>query len=489
MNLSRTHLKIVFRPNIFVGALFQILKILKYVSGLKQDAASILNRNPDFEMRSRAGEDVTMDTDRLASVRPFEICSIRPPTENHSLTFRLIRNCYWNKCGFCPIYKTGSTFKKRPVAEVKADITHARMLDDLLAENGIGGSMFTPIIQERAMSLVKRIDKAKQAAGVKDPPRQTPLDHSTDPRMRWFSSWFIDYPDIADCVEHLMSWRISGRSNCFLGDADALILKPDDIEAVLSHIRENFPHIERFTVYGRTRTASRNRTVRELAAFKSAGIDRVHFGIESGSADVLKMVNKGATPEDHIKGSLKAAEGGLSCSFYIMPGLGGTALSETHAVETARVINQAEPDYVRIRTLEIFDGTPLDAMRRKGDFTEADDDQVVLEIKRLIEEIDVEVALLSDSATNLLQVNGSLPGDRGRMLATIDEYLSMPRRDRIEYSLQSRLASFAGQYGSLSEEVLNAIAPALKDNRLDLGAASDAALKQMTAFVKSRLMP
>ena len=74
-------------------------------------------------------------------------------------------------------------------------------------------------------------------------------------------------------------------------------------------------------------------------------------------------------------------------------------------------------------------------------------------------------------------------------LVVIDDYLAMVPRERLEYSLRSRLASFTGQYGGLSEEVLEAIAPVVKDNSLDLGAASDAALKQMTAFVKSRLMP
>lgn len=430
-----------------------------------------------------------MQPESLAAVRPFEICSIRPPTENNSLTFRLVRNCYWNKCGFCPIYKTGARFKKRPKENVIADIKNARLLDNLLAENGITGSMDTHEIQQKAVLLVNRIKQAKQERGITEKERLTPLDSSPDPRMRWFSSWFIDYPDITDCVEQLMSWRISGGRTCFLGDADALILEPGYIEEVMSHIHENFPGLARFTVYGRTRTAARRRSVKDLGVFKNSGIDRVHFGIESGSADVLKMVNKGATPGDHVEGSLKAADAGLSCSFYIMPGLGGTEMSEQHALETARVINKAKPDYVRIRTLEIFDGTPIDTMRRKGEFTEADDDTIMLEIKKLIEEIDVETELLSDSATNLLQVNGRLPGDRQRMLSVIEEYFSMEPRQRIEYSLRSRLSSFAGQYGGLSDEVINAIKPVIKDNSLDLGRAGDKELKQMTAFVKSRLMP
>lgn len=430
-----------------------------------------------------------MQTDRLASVQQFEICSIRPPTENSSLTFRLTRNCYWNKCGFCPIYKTGSKFKKRTLEDIKADITNARILDELLAEGGVHGSIHAPVMQERTQSLVSRIRQAKSEAGVPVRERSTPLDSSPDPRMRWFSSWFIDYPDLSDCLEHLISWRMSGGQNCFLGDADSLILKPDFVEEVLSCIRKNFPGIARFTVYGRTWTAARQRSLQELHAFKKAGINRVHFGIESGSDAVLKLVNKGETPDDHIEGLRKTAEAGLSCSFYVMPGLGGAALSEAHARETANVINQARPDYVRLRTLEIFEGTPLDAMRRRGEFVEADDDTIALEIKKMIEAIHVQVEVLSDGATNLLPVFGRLPDDRENILGVIDDYLSRDPRGRIEYSLRSRLESFAGQYGGLSEEVIKVIGPVIRNRRLYLGEVSDGELKEMTAFVKSRLMP
>lgn len=430
-----------------------------------------------------------MPEHRLADIRPFEICSIRPPTENCSLTFRLIRNCYWKRCGFCPLYKTGAKFRKRSVEKVSADIRNARMIDDLLQEEVLAGSPSTEAMQKKAEALAGRIRQAWKEAGAVAGERSTPLDQSPDPRIKWFSSWFIDYPDITDCIEHLLVWRITGARTCFLGDADALILKPGYMQEVMANIKESFPAIERFTVYGRTRTASRRRSAEDLAAFRNAGIGRVHFGMESGSARVLDMVNKGATPDDHIQGALKASQAGISCSFYIMPGLGGMEKWEEHAEETARVINHAKPDYVRIRTLEIFNGTPLDSMRENGKFTEADDDTIVREIRRLVQDITIDTELLSDSATNLLQINGRLPDERQQMLAQIDDYLCMEPRQRIEYSLRARLSSFAGQYGGLSTEALEAIEPVVKNGTLDLSCASDKELKDMTAFVKSRLMP
>lgn len=434
--------------------------------------------------------DVNEHTQKLLSVRQFEICSIRPPTENNSLTFRLTRNCYWNKCAFCPIYKTGARFEIRTLDEIKADITHARVLNELLTEEGFDELIYYRDVRNNTIAaLAHRIEEMKQRAGIPIRGRSAPLATSPDPRMRWFSSWFIDYPSTLDCLNHIAAWRLSGGKTCFLGDADSLILKPDFVSEVLSNIRQNFPTITRFTIYGRTRTAARVRSIEDLKAFKNAGIDRVHFGIESGSATVLKLMNKGETPEDHVKGAQKAAEAGLSCSFYVMPGLGGRDLSEEHAVESARVINEAKPDYVRLRTLEVFEGTPLYEMRRKGNFFEADDDVIAIEIKRMIEAIRVPVKILSDSATNLLPVFGRLPEERDTMLAVINDYLSKDQRSRLEYSLQSRIQSFLGQYGGLSREVMDVIRPVIWGNQLYCGGVSDEQLKEMTAFVKSRLMP
>lgn len=81
-----------------------------------------------------------MQAQKLADIRPFEICSIRPPTKNHSLTFRLVRICYWKKCGFCPLYKTGAKFRKRTVEELRSDIENAGLVNELLTEEVLAGS-------------------------------------------------------------------------------------------------------------------------------------------------------------------------------------------------------------------------------------------------------------------------------------------------------------------------------------------------------------
>jgi biotin synthase-like enzyme len=422
----------------------------------------------------------------LHELTPFLISSIRPPTENSSLAFRLTKNCYWNKCAFCPVYKTGSKFEIRPINEVLADIASAKEIDDAMFDSGIGFPVYSSADYSRAHSFIGAVQRAKWESGLIDLPRETPLDSSPDAAMRWFSSWFIDRPDFSDCVQHLLAWRISGARTCFLGDADSLILKPEYIETVTSAVKRNFPSVERFTIYGRTKSAARREAPRVLKRFAKAGISRVHFGLESGSDRVLNLISKGETSEDHIKGCLNVKNAGISCSVYVMPGLGGAALSETHAAETSAVLNKISPDFVRLRTLKIFSGSPLEKLRDDGAFAEADEETVIREIRVLINSLTCSTAIVSDSAVNLLCINGNLPEDKQLMLNEIDNYLAKTVREKLLYSFSSRLDSFMGQYGEMPEDLAAELGSLLPKKLTD---ADDESLKKAALLLRSRLMP
>lgn len=215
----------------------------------------------------------------------------------------------------------------------------------------------------------------------------------------------------------------------------------------------------------------------------------MHFGLESGSDSVLSMVSKGVTRKEQLDGCLKTKEAGLSCSVYIMPGLGGAALSEKHAEDTASLLDQIAPGFIRIRTLEVFPQTPLMDALQNGTFQEASEEKIVREIRAIITGIDSETEILSDSASNLLPVYGRLPDDREEMLRIIDSYLDLSPREKIEYSFNSRLQHFVGQYGLLSDDLALKKMPFEKNNNLDLSGAGDDELISIIGMIRSRLMP
>ena len=169
----------------------------------------------------------------------------------------------------------------------------------------------------------------------------------------------------------LYHWLLAGGKTVFLQDANSLIMKTDQLVEVLAYLRRTFPSVERVTTYARSKTLVQ-KPLDDLKAIRRAGLDRLHVGLESGDDTVLEKIRKGATAEVHIKGGQKALAAGFQLSEYWMPGLGGKALWEQHARNTARVLSEIDPHYIRSRPLRPWPGTPLAREMGRGCLRDAD---------------------------------------------------------------------------------------------------------------------
>ncbi len=357
---------------------------------------------------------------------------IRPPSEgrDHSLLIRAMRNCPWNRCRFCPVYK-GQKFEYRSVAEVKEDIDVARALaGELKAASwrlGLGGG----------------IDRTVLGAIVNGNPGLYGGD-SPDP---------AGVELCAGSLVNVANWLASGGRTAFLQDADTLIMRVPELLEVLKHLKGSFPSIERVTSYARGKTASR-RSLAELKELHDAGLSRLHIGLESGSDEVLRYMEKGVTAEEQIRGGRAVVEAGISLSEYVMPGLGGKRWSENHALESARVLNAIAPEFIRLRSLGVRKNTPLHEQMGSADFQILDEDEMVSEIGLLIENLDCRSYLASDQMSNLLwEVEGQLPDDKQAMLGTISRYLAKAPMERLKFCLERRRRSFYSIYGGFPAEV------------------------------------
>jgi radical SAM superfamily enzyme YgiQ (UPF0313 family) len=345
----------------------------------------------------------------------FEMGPIRPPSEAESILLRLTRNCHWNKCAFCPVYK-GTQFSMRRAAEVKADI-------DTIA------SIAERIYRELSARYPDRADNTAVVRIMKE----------------------IDFGPGIDqgCARQVAFWIYHGLKSLFLQDADALVLRTDDLVEILAYAREKFPTIERVTTYSRSQTVCR-KSPEELARLRSAGLNRVHIGMESGSDAVLALVNKGVTADEQIRAGKNLIEAGFELSEYFMPGLGGKALSRENALESAAVLSAVNPTFIRIRSTVPVPGTPLYDMMpdRWEPLTE---EGKVRELRLFIENLSgVTGTVQSDHIMNLLEeVSGVLPRDRDRMLAAIDFFLAMSVDDRESFIVGRR----TGRYRVLADYV------------------------------------
>lgn len=334
----------------------------------------------------------------------FEQGPIRPPSEADSLLIRVSRNCPWNRCAFCPVYKSRK-FSLRPPEHVIKDIdTVHRHVEALRTAAGSS----------------KRLTQATVQGIARDvPPAETEAFHAA------------------------LHWYAGGLRSVFIQDANSLIIKPADLVDILKHLKNRFPWVHRITSYARSHTIARI-SDDNLKAIREAGLNRIHIGLESGSDKVLKMVKKGVDKATHVKAGQKVKRAGMELSEYVMPGLGGRALSREHALETADALNQIDPDFIRMRTLAIPNRVELFEAYQSGDFEKCTDYEMVQEIKLFIENLDgIHSTLKSDHILNLFQeVEGDFPGDKAKMLAILQSFLDMDPTDRILYQVGRRLGIF-----------------------------------------------
>jgi histone acetyltransferase (RNA polymerase elongator complex component) len=337
----------------------------------------------------------------------FELGPIRPPSEAYSLLIRATINCPWNRCQFCHTYK-GRKFELRPVAEIKQDITTAKLIQDRIKEttwqSGYGG-----MVREVAARIAN------------NPPNEV--------------------------FRNVALWLYGGAETAFLQDANTLIMKTHDLVEVIRFLKETLPSINRITSYARSKTAAK-KSLAELRELHKAGLSRLHIGLESGYDPLLQYMDKGVTAADHITGGKKVVESGISLSEYVLLGLGGKQMWRDHAIETARVLSQIDPDFIRVRTLVINNRMPLYDKIETGDFIRATDEEIIEEEKLLIENLECHSNFVSDHINNLLQeIEGKLPQDKEKMLAIINRFQALSPEERVNFKVGRR----AGIYQQLDD--------------------------------------
>ena len=214
----------------------------------------------------------------------------------------------------------------------------------------------------------------------------------------------------------------------FIADSDSLIIKTEEICQILAHLHGTFPSLTRVTSYARAQTLKR-KSVEGLRKIRSAGLTRLHIGLETGSAQLLDRIKKGAGPETMIRGCVKAKDAGFEVSLYVLLGIGGESGWQEHAVETAKVLNQINPDFIRVRTLTPQPGTPVFQWWNEGSFEMPSPETILKEQKTLIEGLSVTSEYLSDHVSNYAPINGSLPAEKAEMISMIDKALEKLSKD------------------------------------------------------------
>jgi radical SAM superfamily enzyme YgiQ (UPF0313 family) len=362
--------------------------------------------------------------------RGFEQGPIRPPSEAHSLLIRVTRNCPWNHCTFCPVYK-GTEYSRRSLDHIIMDIKqvskHIKNLQELISKDN-------RIYHNKLDNIINNLDNSEKNA--------------------FYASYY---------------WFKSGMKSIFLQDSNSLIIKSKDLIKILKQLRIQFPWVERITSYARSSTINKI-GIKDLKAIGEAGLNRIHIGLESGSDEVLKLMKKGATKEIHIKAGINVKQAGIELSEYIMPGLGGRKFSKNHALESADAISKINPDFIRLRQLSIPEIIPLYDLFKDGLFKKCSDTMIVKELLIFIEKLEgISSVLKSDHILNLFSnLEGKFPEDKEKMMVILHDFLNLKPKQKRMYQLGRRL----GIYSQLDDMNIPYLSMRVKKYYNDLGVNS-----------------
>jgi histone acetyltransferase (RNA polymerase elongator complex component) len=331
----------------------------------------------------------------------FETGVYRPPSEggSFSLLVRITRNCPWNRCAFCNMYKT-EKFEVRSPDEIKGDIDSIAAICNDLKEISHKLGLNGRITRDSAIELINK-----------------------NPELNYHNGFGM-----------VFNWLQSGAKTAFLQDANSPIMKTNQFIDVLQYLRKTFPSLTRVTSYARSKTLGQKK-MEELKAIREAGLDRLHVGLETGDDALLKKIKKGVTADGHIKGGQKAMQAGFQLSEYWMPGLGGKEMWENHARNTARVLSEISPHYIRSRPLFPQPGTPIYEWAESGEFQMLSPDEQLTELRLMVENLDVTSKVCFDHAGNYwMNSDGGLmlshsyegyqfPDEKPRVLELIEDGL------------------------------------------------------------------
>jgi len=325
----------------------------------------------------------------------FEQGPIRPPSEADSLLIRITRNCPWNRCTFCPVYKDAK-FSLRPLEHVLEDI-------------------------DRVKGYVDAIVEAKRSGA------------------RYYGDFLKGAVEDESALHAAYHFVSGGMKSIFLQDGNSLIIKPAELITILNQLMRSFPMVERITSYARSHTIARI-SDDNLKKMADAGLNRIHIGMESGSDAVLKRVKKGVDKATQVVAGQKIKKAGIELSEYFMPGLGGAALSREHALESADALNRIDPDFIRLRSLALPGSAPLSQEYLEGNFDKMGEVDTVRELLLFLESLDgISSSVRSDHVLNLFaEVNGTLPADREKMTRPLRRFLDLDPMDQMIFSIGRR---------------------------------------------------
>ncbi|MCD6153886.1 MAG: radical SAM protein [Syntrophobacterales bacterium] len=205
----------------------------------------------------------------------------------------------------------------------------------------------------------------------------------------------------------------------FLCDGDALIVPQKKLAPVLESLKRNIKDLKRIGTYANAKSILR-KTPEELRELRELGLKIVYLGVETGDENLLKNINKGVNYEQMVNAGRKIKDAGITLSVTVLLGIGGKEKSMAHALNTAKILTEIDPDYVGALTVMVVPGTPLHEEYMSGNFKLPDTFGFLKELGIIIAKSDfTDCFFTSNHASNYLPVRARLPREKDETVSLI----------------------------------------------------------------------
>ena len=209
----------------------------------------------------------------------------------------------------------------------------------------------------------------------------------------------------------------------FLCDGDALIIPQPRLEEILKLINDKLPTIKRIGTYANAKSILR-KSVDELKKLRDLGLKIIYLGVETGNVELLQKIHKGVSYEQMVEAARRVKEAGIILSVTVLLGLGGIEKSIEHAIDTAKILTDMDPDYVGALTLMLVPETELYEDYLAGRFVLPDKFGFIRELYLMIANSNfTNCYFTSNHASNYLPVKAYLPREKEKNLKMISSVI------------------------------------------------------------------
>lgn len=231
-----------------------------------------------------------------------------------------------------------------------------------------------------------------------------------------------------DKVAQHYSWSLR---RVFLEDGDALIAPQRRLVEVLKYLNKKFPHLDRIGTYA-TPQAALIKSIDELKELNRLGLKIAYMGVETGDEELIKKINKGASYDQIVEAGRKIKQAGITLSVTVILGLGGIEGSQNHALKTAQILSDIDPDFAGALTILLVPGTPLHRDWEKGKFKLISPFQSLEELRLIIQNSSfTNCFFTANHASNYLPIKARLPQQKAEVLKLIDDVLATKDMSRL----------------------------------------------------------